>query len=32
VAGKRLAPGTYQVVLGGGPAGKSERVEVTVPG
>lgn len=31
VAGKPLPPGRYQVVLGG-PAGNSERVDITVPG
>lgn len=32
VAGRQLAPGRYALVLHGGPAGKSERVVVTVPG
>jgi hypothetical protein len=32
VAGKQLTPGTYQLVMRGDPAGRSERIEITVPG
>ena len=32
VAGKRLPPGRYLLVLSGGQVGKSERVQITVPG